>query len=289
MCADKKIRDIQAALTSDEAARLGGLRLRQLRERLGLSLRDVEMASNAIAEHHRDDSYSLSLSRLSEIESKGVLPNIYKVYSLSIIYRLAVTQVLSMYGINAAHAAEDIAVTKSAPTQMVHWPNGDEVRVPVRLDPGFDVRRTTDIGRMIERWGAVSFAQLEQLEDSRYAFGYVGADDYTMYPLLMPGTFVQIDPKKNHVRQDRWRSEYERPIYFVEMRNAYACCWCDLDGENLVLQPHPLSNAKTRVFAYPQDADIIGQVVGIAMRLDVTAPASSSAPKPASAARTPAR
>jgi len=288
MCADKKFASGRPALAGGESSMgNGGQRLRQLRERLGLSLRDVEMASNAIAERHGDDAYSLSLSRLSEIESKGVLPNIYKVYSLSIIYRIAVTQVLSMYGINTAHAAEDVAVTKSSPTQMVHWSSGDEVRVPVRLDPGFDLRRTTDIGRMVERWGAISFAQLEQLENSRYSFGYIGADDYTMYPLLMPGTFVQIDPKKNRVRQERWRSEYERPIYFVEMRNAYACCWCDLDGDNLVLQPHPLSPTKTRVFAYPQDADIIGQIVGIAMRLEVTG--ASSAPKPASAERTPAR
>ena len=258
-----------------------------MRERLGLSLRDVEMASNAIAERHGDDAYSLSLSRLSEIESKGVLPNIYKVYSFSVIYRVAVTQILAMYGINMAHVANDVAVTKSAPTQMIHWPSGDEVRVPVRLDPGFDIRRTSDIARMVQQWGAVSFAQLEQLENSRYGFGYVGADDHTMYPLLMPGTFVQVDPRRNRVQQGPWRSEYERPIYFVEMRNAYACCWCDLDGDNLVLQPHPLSNAKTRTFAYPQDADIIGQVVGIAMRLDVSG--DSSSPKPTSSERTSRR
>jgi hypothetical protein len=288
MSVDKKFANARPGTAAAEIPMTsGGHKLRQLRERLGLSMRDVEMASNAIAERHRDDAYSLSLSRLSEIESKGVLPNIYKVYSLSIIYRIAVMQVLAMYGINMTHAAQDVAATKSAPTQMVHWPSGDEVRVPVRLDPGFDLRRTTDIGRMVQQWGAISFAQLEQVENSRYAFGYVGAEDYTMYPLLMPGTFVQIDPKRNRIQQGRWRSEYERPIYFIEMRNAYACCWCDLDGENLVLQPHPLSNAKTRVFAYPQDADIVGQVVGIAMRLDVTG--ASSAPKLAAAERTPAR
>src|SRR5438067_1728871 len=92
MCADKKFASGRPALAGGESSMgNGGQRLRQLRERLGLSLRDVEMASNAIAERHGDDAYSLSLSRLSEIESKGVLPNIYKVYSLSIIYRIAVT------------------------------------------------------------------------------------------------------------------------------------------------------------------------------------------------------
>jgi hypothetical protein len=32
-------------------------------------------------------------------------------------------------------------------------------------------------------------------------FGYIGAADWTMWPLLSPGTFVQIDPKQTRVQK----------------------------------------------------------------------------------------
>jgi hypothetical protein len=88
-----------------------------------------------------------------------------------------------------------------------------------------------------------------------------------MYPILPPGTFLQVDETKNKVLQGMWRSEYERPIYFVETREGYTCCWCTMKGDNLVLQPHPLSPASVRILRHPQHAEVIGQVIGIALRL----------------------
>ena len=61
-----------------------------------------------------------------------------------------------------------------------------------------------------------------------------------------------------------WRSEYERPIYFVETRDGHTCCWCTLTREEIILQPHPLSPVPPRVLRYPQEVEVIGQVVGAA-------------------------
>ena len=88
-----------------------------------------------------------------------------------------------------------------------------------------------------------------------------------MYPLLLPGSFLQVDESRDQVLQGVWRSEYERPIYFVETRQGFTCCWCALDGDQITLQPHPLSPVPVRVVRHPQDAEVIGQVVGVAMRL----------------------
>jgi hypothetical protein len=88
-----------------------------------------------------------------------------------------------------------------------------------------------------------------------------------MYPILPPGSFVQVDETKNKVGEGAWRSEFERPIYFVEMRDAYTCCWCSTKRDSIVLQPHPLSPVPVRVLKYPQEAEILGQVVGVAMHL----------------------
>ena len=245
----------------------GGERLRQIRERLGLSLREVESASNAIAERRNNREFALNLSRLSDIESKGVLPNIYRLHTLAAVYRLEVAEVLALYDVEPAWLLEDRHGQVFPSTHTVRGLAGVEARMPVRLDPGFDPRYTTDIKRMVQLWGSVPIGQLQQFEQSRFAYGYVGTEDYTMHPLLLPGTFVQIDTAMITVAAGPWRSEYERPIYFVEMHDAYACCWCELEGKNLALVPHSLSPARVRMLRFPQDAEIVGQVVGIAMRL----------------------
>ena len=89
-----------------------------------------------------------------------------------------------------------------------------------------------------------------------------------MYPLLPPGSFIQVDPAANTLAEGHWRSEYERPIYFLELRDGYTACWCSLKGECLILQPHPLSPAPVRMLKQSYEVEILGRVVGIAMRLD---------------------
>jgi len=103
-----------------------------------------------------------------------------------------------------------------------------------------------------------------------------------MYPLLLPGSFVQIDETENQIKNEGWRSEYERPIFFVETRDGYVCCWCTaLDSHQIMLQPHPLSPVAPRVLKHPQEAEVIGKVVAVAMRLDELSFSEPSAPKKA--------
>jgi hypothetical protein len=232
-------------------------------------MRDVELASGAIAGKHGNEDYSVPLSRLSDIETKGVVPSIYRLYSLAVIYRCDLNQVLAWYGIDLNEVAADFKVIsppKSHKTDTLQA--STQVRIPVRMDPGFDPRRTSNLGRMVEQWGLVPLSYLEQFAQSTFTYGYIGTDDFTMYPLLPPGSFVQIDEAKNKVVQGIWRSEYERPIYFVETRSGHTCCWCTMKGtEQIVLQPHPLSPLPIRMLRHPQEAEVIGQVVGVAMRL----------------------
>ena len=145
--------------------------------------------------------------------------------------------------------------------------NLSNVQVPLRLDPSFDPHRTVNFGRMVEQWGVVPLAYLAQFASYQYTYGYIGSEDVTMYPILPPGSFVQVDESRNKVVEGSWRSEYERPIYFVETRSGHICCWCTMGKEEIILQPHPLSPVAARALRYPQEAEIIGQVVGVAIKL----------------------
>lgn len=245
-----------------------GQSLRILRERLGLTMRDVETASANIAARHKSDEFAIPPSRLSDIETKGVVPSIYRLYSLAVIYRRDARDILTLYGVDLNHMIDDLHLSlppKSHTSEALEAQAS--VKIPVRLDPSFDPRFTVNMGRVVEQWGLVPLSYLAQFASRRYTYGYVGTEDFTMYPILPPGTFIQIDESKNRVEEGAWRSEYERPIYFVETREGYTCCWCTRQPDGLILQSHPLSPVPVRVMKHPQEAEVLGQVVGVAMRL----------------------
>lgn len=258
-----------------------GNRLRLLREQLGFTLRDVENCSIRLAEKRKNEEFAIPLSRLSEIETKGLIPTPYRLYSLAVIYRLDYNDLLGWYGIDLSQITKDFPVAEPRRTHRVDAvARGGNVQVPVRVDPSFDLRRTGNLGRVIEKWGLFPLSKLQELANSDYTYGYIGTEDFTMYPLLMPGTFVQVDESKNEVVDGIWRSEYERPIYFIETRDEYICSWCSVKNDTIIVQPHPLSPSPVRIMRHPQEAEVIGRVVGLAMRLDeFSVPAKLPEPK----------
>jgi len=246
-----------------------GARLRLLREQLGFTLRDVENSSVRIAKKYKNEDYEIPLARLFDFETKDVVPSIFRMYSLAAIYRIDFRELLSWFGISLDDIGNDFEAAEPKRTHRLKMkPVKQDVQVPVRMDPSFDLRRTSNLGRLVEKWGTLPFTKLHELSTEDYTYGYIGTDDYTMYPLLMPGTFIQVDESKNEVKEGVWRSEYERPIYFVETREGFFCSWCSMKGDAIILHPHPLSPAPLRVLRYRQEAEVLGQVVGIAMRLD---------------------
>ena len=96
-----------------------GQKLKRARERLNLRYRDVEDASNQIAARHNNDEFVIALSRLSDIENKGTVPTIYRLYSLCTIYRLDVNEVLDWYGVNVSTLAADAASIQMQRTHLI--------------------------------------------------------------------------------------------------------------------------------------------------------------------------
>jgi len=245
-----------------------GKKLRELREHIGLTLRDVELASTTLAESRGIEEFIINPSRLSDIETKGVIPSIYRLYVLSVIYRADFTELLKVYGVDLSFTAADFSICSPGKTHRIEMAEGrGNVQIPNKLDPGFDVRRSTDLGRMIESWGVVPMQYLQELSKKKYTYAYVGLEDLTMYPLLLPGSFVQVDEDRSRVEEKKWRSELERTIYFVETREGHVCCWCSVRRGEIILQSHPLSPVPARILKHPQEAEVLGQVVGVAMRL----------------------
>jgi len=246
-----------------------GEHLKDLRSRLGITLREVEEQSQKIADQLGNPEFMVSNHWLTRLENTDSVPSIYKLFSLSAIYHTGFSELLSLFGVDLEMLSR---FSFSSPTQRTHLLRFDDrdstkrITFPVRFDPGFHAEETSLVSRMVETWGEVPIPLIRQLDLRRGQYGYIGLQDYTMYPLLRPGSFVQIDPTRQKIAKRAWRTEFDRPIYFLELRDGYACCWCEAQGEELLLVPHSLSPAVTRRIDR-RSAEIVGRVTAVAMRI----------------------
>ncbi len=247
-----------------------GRKLKQARERLNLRYRDVEQASLRIAERHKNDEFAIALSRLADIENKGTVPSLYRLYSLCAIYRLDIVEVLQWYSVDLTKMAADAASIQLDTTHTIGFSASEHgvIQVPLSLDPGLDMRRTTYLSRMIQRWGTLPLMLLNGLDLKNHRYAFIGMEDWAMYPVLHPGSLVLVDEGKRKIANSGWASELDRPIYFLEHRNGYICGYCSLKDGLMVVMPHPASQHAPEVFNYPAGIDVIGQITGVAMRLD---------------------
>jgi transcriptional regulator with XRE-family HTH domain len=240
-----------------------GTRLRQVRERLALTYRDVEQASYAVAQRHGRPEFIIHISRLADLENSSVVPGLHKLFSLCSIYHLDPDEVCKWYDVPLSDIFADGMSFVGPKTHLAAPPRA--IRLPIRFDPAFDPQRTTYLTRMIQTWGDFEAAGLKN--GHGYHYGYVGHADHWMEPLLRPGALVLVDPQRQRIEAGGWKNEAERPIYLVDIRSGYRCCWCLLERNRLVLQPHPLSSCAPENYHFPDEAEVVGRVVGVSMRL----------------------
>ena len=140
-----------------------------------------------------------------------------------------------------AHHTLNVEIAATRTVDLEAHDGDRPVSFPVRFDPGFQPGKTSLLSRVVEVWGEIPAALLESLRVRKLRYGLIGLEDFTMYPLLRPGSFVQIDDQQKPQVHVSYRSEHERPIWFLELRTGYICSWCELRRDRLVSIPHPLS------------------------------------------------
>jgi transcriptional regulator with XRE-family HTH domain len=246
-----------------------GRRLREIRQALELTTRDVDERSRAIATERESRLYIVSHGRLVQIEGGKTVPGIHKLFSLAAIYGVPLSDLLSQYQIDADDITAYHLRNGRTTTHLVNFEEPDlhqQVDFPLRLNPGLSLDRTTLVHRMVETWGRIPLRMLKYLDIRNCRYGFIGYSDYTMYPLIRPGSFVEIDETQKAAKPVLSATEFDRPVYFIQLRTGYVCSWCEAEQSRLISIPHPLSPCKTRIFAYPSEAEIVGRVTAIAIR-----------------------
>jgi transcriptional regulator with XRE-family HTH domain len=251
--------------------------LKDVRLRLHLGVRDIQRMSSKIAAREHNRRFYISAARLTQVESDNAVPSQFKIFTLAAIYGLSFHEILSRYGVDPdrSHryrAEVRLPITRPVTSELMNMET--RITVPVRLDPSFKWERTQLINRAVALWGEIPAAFLLECNPRQHMYAYVGLEDDTMGPLLRPGALVMVDEERREVITGRWGSEYERPIYLIELEDGYVCSWCQVSGSHITVVPHPTSANPVRTFSLANEAEVIGQVVGVAMRLVPTVPTS---------------
>lgn len=227
-----------------------GEKLKALRNVRDITVRQVEQASRRIADVKGDKRYCISNGWLAQLENGTSEPSICKLFSLSAIYHVKYLELLRLYGVDLNEIQKYEQVANPELTQLLS------------ADARDNWRTKTSASLSVANFSGAATALVPASEPSSVIYGYIGLNDLTMFPLIRPGAFVRIDTTQTKTEVGPWHNEYERPIYFVELRDAYACGWCELLGKQLLIIPHHSSPSTIRRFIYLKEAEIVGRVTG---------------------------
>jgi transcriptional regulator with XRE-family HTH domain len=225
---------------------LTGQELKTLRNRRNITGREVEQASRRIADVKGDKRFCISNGWLAQLENRISEPSIWKLFSLSVIYRTNFLDLLRLYNVDVEDQEKYESVADPYVTQLLSH-NGDDHAIPEILTAETQLA-AIDANHRDDSNPHILYAQL-------------GLSDFSMYPMIRPGALLKIATSQNKVQTNGWHNEYERPIYFIELRQAYACGWCELQSDSLLIIPHHSSPCCVRRFAYPREAEIVGRVI----------------------------
>ncbi len=251
---------------------LPGLRLRQERERLGMTYREVHHASRQIAQRHGRPDFILHISRLADIENRQVVPSLHKLYSLAAIYHLSADEIAGWYEAPLRRTPQDGASFPPTNTHLSESASPDPLS-PTGNNAG-SLQRTGILEQLPAALGGWPGLQPPTM---RYRYGHVGLNDHRMAPILPPGSIVLVDTEACQVEDGNWRNEYERPIYFVELHDGYRCGWFYRTKNRLLMQPHVLSRCMPESWRTPDEAEVVGRVVGVVTYLSAAWPRPGSA------------
>jgi hypothetical protein len=145
-----------------------------------------------------------------------------------------------------------------------------QLRTSEETEPIMDQREFTTVlqdpvsamRRLLSVWSDVPVPLMLDVDWDRGPLVLIGLSDRMMWPLLPPGSVLQLDQRVRTVANGNW-SEFERPIYLIEYRGRFYCCHAQRRGDTLRLLSHLESPAPPVTFVPFKEAKVRGQVTPI--------------------------
>jgi transcriptional regulator with XRE-family HTH domain len=243
-----------------------GQLLKRTRTRMNLSVREASAMSRNIAEVLKDDRYATSPSSLSDYELRNLPPrDFHKIMALCSIYGVQFESVMKRMEIDVAEAGTesmpDRFLSRAEPTAAAK--RGDLETVGA----GFIEKL---LGEFLEiplylrnSLGHFAGSAHVSLDD----FFWVGGDDDPLHPFLADGLLAMVNRRRKtpfHFASKPW---WRQPLYIILMRGGvYVACCCSAENGLLVIHPYSRDFHRSAQYRLHQDAEVVGQIVGIMRR-----------------------
>jgi transcriptional regulator with XRE-family HTH domain len=235
--------------------------IRELREERFVKSSDIERVSRSIADVKGNADFYVSHSTLADIET-GSVPSIHKLFSLAACLKVSLEELLLVFGIDSNEVKRYAGqLEPGLPRLETTEARETSFRFQLTFDTNFSSQETSLLKLDPQELAVLPPALRKRLDPRRYRYAVVGLKDDTMGELIPPGSLVEVDVMQNAVQVFDWKAMRERPVYLVWHTDGHSCCWCQMEGKELILLPYPLSRQPVRRFKVPREASVIGRVV----------------------------
>lgn len=242
--------------------------IRALREERSIKPSDIERITRSMADARANPDFYVSHSTLADIEA-GAIPGIHKLFSLAQALKVSLNELLLPFGIDPGEIiASDAKSSPDAVTSSVPAIREPAFRFQLNFDTNISAEQTTLLRIQSQDVAILPPALRARFDPTRYRYALIGSGDDSMADLLPPRSLVEIDTSQKTVQVFAWQTLRDRPIYLIWHADGHTCCWCQLDGKELILIPHPVSRQRVRRFKVPTEATLVGRVTNAWLPFD---------------------
>ena len=237
-----------------------GKQLRIVRERLGLSLRDVALRSMEIAMTRGSDRYQISASWLARIES-GPRHEIgaHPLIAVLALYQITLEELLAVDGPDDME--EDTrTLPQNVKSTTLLTQGATEIAARLLLPDDILSKSPPDNTELLRHSPAK--------RNGRFLRVVIGQQRNYLYPIVPSGTIALVDTYRRSlaVRSDI-AIEIERPMFLLELRDGHhICCWCEMvdrDESRAIILPHPTGRWRAIQIHLGKDASVRGQIIAV--------------------------
>jgi len=116
--------------------------------------------------------------------------------------------------------------------------------------------------RLLTAWSDVPLLLMLDIDWERGPLVIIGLAEYMMWPLLPPGTLLQLDTKARTISPGAF-AEFERPVFLIEHAGRFYCCHAQRKGQMLLLISHAESPAPPITSIPYKEVKVRGQLTPI--------------------------
>jgi len=240
-----------------------GAWLETARRRAGVSFRSASKLSRVIAKTLGDDRYFASSGTLSDYEASDKLPrHIHKLFTLAILYSVSFRALLQAFGI----AFNDFAETTSTPESKAFRRRMRPAKQ--ELHESFFENLRNQFGHLPLFLGSALPTLSGLAQFSLRDVFWLGIEAKPLHPALRGALFALVNRRSKRPRRLSQISVWAQPLYLLQQRDgSYLAVSCAVENGRLVMYVYPQGFTEAQPVRRPIDADVVGQIVGIARSL----------------------